>query len=78
MRFARRSRPDKDVDGVTDGSLAGVFTGSGEGFALHGAGLHRDFGSLSDRLQGQRAVVVGRSLVVGKPVAMLLLAKTRP
>ena len=28
--------PDKDVDGVTDGSLAGVFTGSGEGFAEAG------------------------------------------
>ena len=24
--------PDKDVDGITDGSLAGVFTGSGRGF----------------------------------------------
>ncbi len=26
-------RPEKDIDGITDGSLAGVFTGSGEGYA---------------------------------------------
>ncbi len=68
--------PDKDVDGVTDGSLAGVFTGSGEGFAPCTAQACIE---ILDHYQidckGKRAVVVGRSLVVGKPVAMLLLAK---
>ena len=63
--------PDKDVDGVTDGSLAGVFTGSGEGFAPCTAQACIE---ILDHYQidckGKRAVVVGRSLVVGKPVAM--------
>ena len=68
--------PGKDVDGVTDGSLAGVFTGSGEGFAPCTAQACieiLDYYNVD--CKGKRAVVVGRSLVVGKPVAMLLLAK---
>ncbi|MDR1130924.1 MAG: bifunctional 5,10-methylene-tetrahydrofolate dehydrogenase/5,10-methylene-tetrahydrofolate cyclohydrolase [Oscillospiraceae bacterium] len=68
--------PDKDVDGITDCSLAGVFSGSGRGFApctaqacieildYYGVGC-----------AGKRAVVIGRSLVVGKPAALLLLAR---
>lgn len=68
--------PEKDVDGITDGSLAGVFTGSGRGFAPCTAQAcieildHYGFDC-----KGKRAVVIGRSLVVGKPVAILLMAK---
>ena len=73
---ARRAiAPEKDVDGVTDGSLAGVFTGSGAGFAPCTAQavmeLLSHYGVL---LPGKRAVVCGRSLVVGRPLAMLLMA----
>lgn len=65
---------EKDVDGVTDGSLAGVFTGSGEGFAPCTAQAVLEL-LTHYRIDcaGKRAVVIGRSLVVGKPVAMLLL-----
>lgn len=66
--------PEKDVDGCTDMSLAGVFTGSPMGFApctaqaameiLHFYGIDP---------KGKKAVVVGRSLVVGRPVAMMLM-----
>lgn len=66
--------PQKDVDGVTDGSLAGVFTGSGCGFAPCTAAacmeILRHYGIDP---AGKRAVVVGRSLVVGRPLSMLLL-----
>lgn len=68
--------PEKDVDGITSGSLAGVFTGSGEGFAPCTAQACieiLDYYGVD--CKGKRAVVVGRSLVVGKPVAMLLMAK---
>lgn len=68
--------PGKDVDGITDGSLAGVFTGSGEGFAPCTAQACieiLDYYGVD--CAGKRAVVVGRSLVVGKPVSMLLMAK---
>lgn len=68
--------PQKDVDGITDGSLAGVFSGSGEGFAPCTAQACME---ILDHFQidctGKRAVVIGRSLVVGKPAAMLLLAR---
>ena len=66
--------PAKDVDGMTAGSMAAVFTGAGVGFApctaeavialLEGSGVE---------LEGKRAVVIGRSLVIGRPLAMLLL-----
>ena len=65
----------KDVDCMTERSLAGVFTGSGKGFAPCTAQ------SVMELLKyygidpcGRRAAVIGRSLVIGRPVAMLLLA----
>ncbi|MDR1495593.1 MAG: bifunctional 5,10-methylenetetrahydrofolate dehydrogenase/5,10-methenyltetrahydrofolate cyclohydrolase [Clostridiales Family XIII bacterium] len=68
--------PEKDVDGITDLSLAGVFTGSGDGYppctARACVELLAHYGM---ELAGKRAVVVGRSLVIGKPVAMMLLEK---
>ena len=68
--------PKKDVDGITDGSLAGVFTGSGEGFAPCTAQACMeilDYYGID--CSGKRAVVIGRSLVVGKPAAMMLMGK---
>lgn len=66
----------KDMDGVGDRSLAAVFTGRGEGFcpctAQACVELLRHYGV---QLRGKRAVVIGRSLVVGKPLAMLLTAR---
>ncbi len=69
--------PAKDVDGMTTLSAAGVFQGRLDvGFPpctpqacielLDHYGIDP---------AGKRAVVVGRSLVVGKPVAMLLLGR---
>ena len=66
--------PAKDVDGCTDGSLAGVFTNTKLGFApctaqaameiLHHYGVDP---------KGKKAAVIGRSLVIGRPVAMMLM-----
>ena len=68
--------PEKDVDGITDGSLAGVFTGSGRGFAPCTAqAVVEILEHYGVELSGKSAVVVGRSLVVGRPAAMLLMAK---
>ncbi len=74
---ARRAiAPAKDVDGITDGSLAGVFTGSGEGFAPCTAQAVVETLKYYDiPLRGAHAVVAGRSLVVGRPAAMLLMAE---
>ena len=65
--------PEKDVDGITDASLAGVFTGSGVGYppcTAQACVEILDFYGIP--LEGKRVTVVGRSLVVGKPAAMLL------
>ena len=65
--------PEKDVDGMTVGSLASVFAGKGAGFppctAQACIELLDHYGVT---LTGKRAVVIGRSLVIGKPVAMML------
>ena len=68
--------PEKDVDGVTDGSLAGVFTGSGEGFAPCTAqAVLEIMDHYGVALKGKTAAVAGRSLVVGRPAAMLLMER---
>lgn len=66
-------RPEKDVDGITDASLAGVFTNTNTGFAPCTAQACLEIlNHYQIPLSGCRATVVGRSLVVGKPAAMLL------
>ncbi len=66
--------PEKDVDGVTDASMAAVYSGRDSGFlpctAAACLALLRYYGV---PLEGRRAVVVGRSLVIGRPLSMLLL-----
>ena len=66
---------EKDVDGMTDASLAGVFRGDKNAFAPCTAQavveILRYYGM--ENLAGKRVTVVGRSMVVGKPLAMLLL-----
>lgn len=68
--------PRKDVDCMTRASLAGVFSGSGEGFPpctpWAVIELCRHYGI---DLCGKNVALIGRSLVVGKPLAMLLLAE---
>lgn len=74
---ARRAlSPAKDVDGITDGSLAAVFAGSGEGYAPCTAQACVELLKHYDiPMKGKRVAVIGRSLVIGKPVSMLLLAE---
>lgn len=69
-------RPEKDVDGITDISLGGVFTSSGKGYApCTAAACVEILDHFRIEIEGKRAVIVGRSLVVGKPLAMLLMAR---
>ena len=65
--------PEKDIDCITDGSLAGVFTNTAIGYPPCTAQACLEILKYySIPLSGRRAVVVGRSLVVGKPAAMML------
>ena len=73
-RARKMLAPEKDIDGCTDGSLAGVFTNTKTGFPpctaqaameiLHHYGVS---------IKGKKAAVIGRSLVIGRPVAMMLM-----
>lgn len=68
--------PEKDVDGMTAGSLATVFAGKGAGYPPCTAEACME---LLDHygipLEGKQVTVIGRSLVIGKPVSMMLQAR---
>ena len=67
--------PTKDVDGVTNASFAAMALGQ-RGFAsCTPGGIMRLLDAYDIAPSGQRAVVVGRSPILGKPVGMLLLAR---
>lgn len=69
-------RPEKDVDGITDGSLVGVFTGTQVGYApCTSQAVMEILDYYGVDCSGKNAVILGRSLVVGRPSAMLLLHK---
>jgi methylenetetrahydrofolate dehydrogenase (NADP+)/methenyltetrahydrofolate cyclohydrolase len=64
---------EKDVDGMTAGSLASVFFGQGAGYPPCTAQACLEIlDHYGVALSGKRVTVIGRSLVVGRPVSMLL------
>jgi methylenetetrahydrofolate dehydrogenase (NADP+)/methenyltetrahydrofolate cyclohydrolase len=66
--------PAKDIDAISDTSIVGVFTGQKSGFApCTPSACMEILDYFGIDCKGKRAVVVGRSLVVGKPAAMMLL-----
>ena len=72
--ICNRLDPRKDVDGMTDGSNAGVFMGKELGFApCTPAACMEILDHYGIDCTGKKAVVLGRSLVVGKPAAMMLM-----
>lgn len=72
---AAKVLPTKDLDGMTLGSLAKIYSGKGEGYAPCTAeAVLAILKHYSINPEGKHAVVLGRSLVIGKPVAQLLLS----
>ncbi len=68
--------PKKDVDGITQGSLYGVFANQKVGFPPCTAeACIRIIDHYGYQLEGANVAVLGRSLVIGKPVSMMLQAK---
>ncbi len=66
----------KDVDGITDQSMAGVYTGTDLGYPPC---TPRACIEILDHygidITGKKVAVIGRSLVVGRPAAMMVLGK---
>ena len=74
--ICNRLDPRKDVDGMTDLSNAGVFMGKTLGFApCTPSACMEILAHYGIDLTGKKAVVIGRSLVVGKPLGMMLMGK---
>lgn len=71
-----RVDPRKDVDGMTDISAAGVYTGQGQGFPpCTPAACMEMLDHYGIEITGKKALVMGRSMVVGRPAAMMLLKR---
>ena len=74
-RVLRAVSPDKDVDGFHPVNQ-GLLLSGGEGFEpCTPLGIMKLLDSVGCELRGKSAVVVGRSNIVGKPVALMLLAR---
>lgn len=66
--------PAKDIDGISPTNISKVFAGEEDGFAPCTAeAVIETLQFMGEPLSGKRAVVIGRSMVVGKPLSMLLL-----
>ena len=74
--ICNRLAPCKDVDSMTHMSNAGIFEGQDLGYApCTPAACMEILDHYGIDCTGKKAVVIGRSLVVGKPAAMMLMGK---
>lgn len=67
--------PKKDVDGFHPMNLGRLFVGKPEMIPCTPYGIMKMFEAYDIDLTGKRAVIIGRSNIVGKPMAQLLLMK---
>ncbi len=66
--------PKKDLDGISPVNIAKVFSGDSTGFAPCTAeAVIEVLKAYNISMEGKKAVIVGRSMVVGRPLSMLLL-----
>ena len=66
--------PKKDLDGISPVNIAKVFSGDPTGFAPCTAEAVIEILKANNiSIEGKRAAVIGRSMVIGKPLSMLLL-----
>jgi methylenetetrahydrofolate dehydrogenase (NADP+)/methenyltetrahydrofolate cyclohydrolase len=68
--------PAKDVDGFHVASAGALMTGSPGFWPCTPYGCMKMLESIGFELRGKHAVVIGRSNIVGKPMALMLLAKS--
>ena len=74
QRVIRRIAPAKDVDGFHPMNVGKLFTGDSDGFApCTPAGVQVMLAEAGVETAGKEAVIIGRSNIVGKPMAALLI-----
>ncbi len=74
LRILAAVRPEKDVDGLTPRNAGQLLLGRPAHVGATPLGVMRLLTEYKIRTAGARATVVGRSIIVGKPVSLLLLA----
>lgn len=67
--------PEKDVDGFHPFNMGNLWAGNGTMIPCTPAGIMKMFEEYHVELEGKTAVVIGRSNIVGKPMAHLLMEK---
>ena len=72
-KILEKINPNKDVDGFTDINVGRLVSGLDSFVPCTPLGIMEILKSYSINLEGKNAVVVGRSNIVGKPMANLLL-----
>lgn len=75
-RVCNALKPEKDMDGITDLSMAGVYAQKPLGYPPCTAqAVIELIDHYGIDLKGKNVAVIGRSLVIGKPVTMMLIKK---
>lgn len=75
QRVIEAISPEKDVDGFHIASAGALMTGLPGFWPCTPYGCMKMLESIGYELKGKHAVVIGRSNIVGKPMAMMLLQK---
>lgn len=75
IRLLNCLSPDKDVDGISPASLGALVAGVARFISCTPLGIVELLDRYNIPIEGQRAVVVGRSIILGKPLALLLLQR---
>ncbi|NJL63985.1 MAG: bifunctional methylenetetrahydrofolate dehydrogenase/methenyltetrahydrofolate cyclohydrolase FolD [Methylacidiphilales bacterium] len=75
VELLHKIEPDKDVDGLHPLNLGKLVRGEAGLRSCTPAGVMRVLEEYKIELQGKQAVVIGRSILVGKPLALMLLEK---
>lgn len=73
---AEKISPDKDVDGFNPYNVGRLTIGKPKFIPCTPLGIMKMFEKYKIDLEGKKAVIVGRSNIVGKPMAQCLLAKS--
>lgn len=74
-RITCRISPEKDVDAFHPSNVGRIMTGKYSFVPCTPAGIIKMLDFYNIQLEGKRCVVIGRSNIVGKPMALLLLER---
>jgi methylenetetrahydrofolate dehydrogenase (NADP+) / methenyltetrahydrofolate cyclohydrolase len=75
VSLLNKIHPNKDADGLHPINLGKLLRGENGLRSCTPAGVMRLLAEYNIELAGKRAVVIGRSILVGKPISLMLLAE---